>query len=132
MADTVANTTLYADPTHLVISSAFTIDGTEATVILADKSAHTGPDGSAVGRFVIEKLEYHINGMQVSLNFDHDPVDSGIAVLSGHGCIDFTDGGRFQGFIDPTSGGTGDIIATTVNSDAGDTAYLVLFLRKKD
>lgn len=132
MSDSVANTTLHADPTHLVISSAFTIDGTEATVTLADKSAHNGPDGSAVGRFVIEKLEYHINGMQVSLQFDHD-TDDEIATLSGHGCIDFTDGGRFQGFIDPNStGGSGDITATTLNSDAGDTSHIVLFLRKKD
>ena len=133
MADTVANTTLHNTKSRVVISSAFTIDGTEAAdLVLADKSAFTGPDGTEPGRWVIEQLEYHISGCQLKLEFDHT-TDDVIATLSGDGVMDFTGGGMFQGFVDPASAGaTGDIVATTLNTDAGDTAHILLFLRKKD
>lgn len=133
MADTVANTIIAQTKTYIVTSHAFTIDGTEATVILVDKSAITGPDGTEPGRLVLEKLQFFTTGCQVKLQFDHDTDDVIAAALSGYGEIDYTDGGRFQGFVDPASAGTtGDITATTLNTDAGDTIYLVSFVRKKD
>lgn len=133
MADSVANTIIAQTKTYIVSSHVFTIDGTEAAdLVLVDKSAITGPDGTEPSKLVLEKLEYHISGCQARLEFDHD-TDDAIATLSGDGCIDFTDGGRFQGFVDPGStGATGDIVATTLNTDAGDTIYLVSFVRKKN
>lgn len=133
MADTVANKTLENTQRKLVVESIFTIDGTEATdLVLVDKSTFTGPDGTEPGRFVVEKLQYAISGCQVMLEFEHTS-DDAIVILQGDGCLDFTQGGKYQGFIDPaSSGGTGDIVATTLNTDAGDTANITLFLRKKD
>jgi hypothetical protein len=133
MADTVANTTLQDTDRRLVIQSVFTIDGTEAAdLVLADKSAFTGPDGTEPGRFVVEKINYAVGGCQLLLEFEHT-TDDEIAVLQGDGCLDFSQDGKYQGFIDPASaGGTGDIVATTLNTDAGDTASVTLFLRKKD
>lgn len=132
MADSVANTTLVNTVRRTVINNVFTIDGTEATVVLADKSAFTGPDGTEPTKFVIEKIEYSINGCALSLAFDHS-TDDEIAILSGHGTLDFTKDGKYQGFVDPaTTGDTGDIIATTLTTDAGDTAHVTLYLRKKD
>jgi hypothetical protein len=133
MADTVANRSLYTGSRRHVIRSQFTIDGTEASdLVCVDKSALTGPDGTEPGRLIIEKIEYHITGCQILLEFDHD-TDDAIVTLSGDGIIDFTDGGKFQGFVDPAStGATGDIVATTLATDSGDTASLVFYVRKKD
>jgi hypothetical protein len=132
MADTVANTTLYNGPKRMVVNSVFTIDGTEATVILVDKSAFTGPDLTEPTKLVIEKIEWAFDGMKALLAFDHT-TDDEIAELAGVGEIDFTNDGQFQGFVDPASSGqTGDIIATTQTTDAGDTGSITLYLRKKD
>jgi hypothetical protein len=133
MADTVANTVLQNTSRKLVIQSVFTIDGTEAAdLVLADKSAYTGPDGTEPGRFVIEKVEWSLDGFKVLLEFEHT-TDDEIAVLSGQGSMDFTMGGKYQGFIDPASAGTtGDIVATTLTTDAGDEGSITLYLRKKD
>lgn len=133
MADTVANTTLQNHSRRLQVSSVFTIDGTEAAdLILVDRSAFVGPDGTEPGRLVVEKIEWALDGFKVLLEFDHD-TDDEIAVLSGQGEIDFTCGGKYQGFIDPNStGGTGDIVATTLTTDAGDEGSIVLYIRKKD
>lgn len=133
MADTVANVTLMQTKKYLVVRSKFTIDGTEAAdLVLVDKSALTGPDGTEPGKLVVEKIEYDLANMIVLLEFEHN-TDDPIATLSGQGCIDFTRDGEFQGFVDPAStGGTGDIVATTLTTDAGDEGTIVLFVRKKD
>jgi len=133
MADTVANTTIAETKTNIVVSSVFTIDGTEAAdLILVDKSAITGPDGTEPGKLVIERIEYAVFGCSLLIEFEHT-TDDEVCILQGNGMIDFTGGGRYQGFVDPASAGTtGDIVATTLTTDAGDTASLVLFCRKKD
>lgn len=133
MADTVAKTTVFQSKTNMVVSSVFTLDGTEAAdLILVDRSAITGPDNTEPGKLVIERIEYSIAGCSVLLEFEHT-TDDPIAILQGYGVIDYTKEGRYPGFIDPNSaGGTGDIVATTLTTDAGDTAYILLFLRKKD
>jgi len=133
MADTVANVTVFNTPTNLVVSSTFAIDGTEAAdLVLVDKSTFTGPDGTEPGKLVVERIEYAISGCSIQLEFDHD-TDDKIALLQGQGVIDYTKEGRYPGFVDPAStGATGDIVATTLTTDAGDVAYILLFLRKKD
>lgn len=133
MADTVANTTLQNTTRRLQVRSIFTIDGTEAAdLVLVDRSAFTGPDGTEPGKLVIEKLEWALTGFQVLIEFDHD-TDDKVVVLNGVGELDFTENGRFQGFVDPAStGGTGDILATTLTTDVGDEGFIILTVRKKD
>lgn len=133
MADTLSTTTLYNGPKRLVVQAELYSDGTGSTdAVVVDKSAFTGPDGTEPGRFVIEKIEYSSDGMQVLLEFEHTANDE-ICLLAGQGCFDFSQSDKFQGFIDPASaGGTGDIIATTVGHTAGDKASFTLYLRKKD
>ncbi len=133
MADSVENTIIAQTKTHIVTSHVFTIDGTEGTVILVDKSGLTGPDGTEPGKLVLERIDYAITGMSMLLAFDHTTDDKIGHLGAGQGTIDFTGGGRFQGFVDPASAGdTGDIIATTLTTDSGDVAYLVTYCRKKD
>ena len=133
MADTVSNRTTENTARRLSVVSRILADGTGSTdAVLVDKSTFTGPDGTEPGRLVIEEIEYDVDGMQVQLEFDHD-TDDLIATLAGQGKIDFTNGGRSQGFVDPAStGGTGDIVATTVGHTAGDKATIKFKLRKKD
>lgn len=133
MADTVTNTTIENSARRLVVVSQIVSDGTGSTdAVLVDKSAFTGPDGTEPGRLVVEQIEYTCDGMQVQLEFEHT-ADDLIASLAGQGVFDFTNGRTTQGFIDPaSSGGTGDIVATTVGHTAGDKATIKLTLRKKD
>lgn len=133
MADTVTNTTLYQSKRRLVVQSQIFSDGTGSTdAILVDKSTFTGPNGAEPTKFAIERIEYQSDGMQVQLEFDHT-TDDIIASLVGQGFFDFSQGGKYQGFMDPASAGaTGDIVATTVGHTAGDKATITLYLRKKD
>lgn len=133
MSDTVANLSLLNTSKRLVVRSQFTIDGTEAAdLILVDKSTFTGPNGLEPSRLVIEKIEWSLNGFAVLLEFDHT-TDDKVLTIAGVGEIDFVEDGKYQGYIDPASAGvTGDILATTLTTDAGDEGFIVLYLRKKD
>lgn len=137
MADTVVSRVIFQTPKRLVVRAEIQSDGTGSTdVVLVDRSTFTGPSGSEPSKFVVEQIDYIIDGMQVILEFDH-ATDDLLITLGGNtdnsGTIDFTEGGRFHGFVDPNSaGGTGDIVGTTVGHSLGDKAAFVFYLRKKD
>lgn len=134
MADTVTRVILEDTSRRAVVRAQLDTDGTGTTDgILVDRSAlAVGPDGTEPGRLVIERIEYDCGGMSVSLEFEHT-TDDHIASLSGIGVLDFTQNGRYQGYIDPNSaGGTGDIVGTTTGHTAGDKSSFIFYLRKKD
>lgn len=135
MANTITRTIKEKTRRRAVVMASIQSDGTaaEATdVILVDKSDFVGPDGTEPGRLVIEKVEYNCDPFQVTLEFDHT-ADDLIAVLTGTGVLDFAQGGKYQGFIDPASAGdTGDIVATTLGVGANEGVSLVFYLRLKD
>jgi len=133
MADTVTLKTLMQTKKRLVVAVNYASDGTGVTdTVVVDKSAITGLDGTEPGRLVVEAIEFQTDGVQLTLEFEHD-TDDVVAHLVGTGYFDFTQGGRFHGFIDPAStGGTGDIVMTSVGHTSGDKATIVLYLRKKD
>ena len=130
MADTVDSTVVFSGSRRRVVRLTNISDGTgESAVVKVDKSALTGPDGSAVGRIVVEKIEYVCDGMQVRLHWDAD-TDDEIAVLAGSGFFDWTESG---GLVDPAStGSVGDILLTTNAHTAGDAYTITLYLRLKD
>lgn len=133
MADTVTTQVLENTARRLVVRADIASDGTGSTdAVLVDKSAFVGPDGTEPDRLLIEKIEFAADGMQVILEFEHTSDDL-IALIAGHGKFDFSQNGKYQGFVDPAStGGTGDIVATTVGHTAGDKATMVFYMRKKD
>lgn len=132
MATTITNTTIQNTARVLEVVSNLSEDGVGVTDgVLVDKSTFTGLDGTEPGRFVIEKIEYVIDGFNLLLEFEH-ATDSVIANLTGQGILDFTDGGTKQGFVDPQTDATGDIVVTTTGHTAGDKATIKLILRKKD
>lgn len=133
MADTITTQVLENTARRLVVRADIASDGTGSTdAVLVDKSTFIGPDGTEPSKLVIEKIEFTIDGMQVNVEFEHD-TDDLIALLTGHGKFDFSQNSKYQGFVDPAStGGTGDIVATTVGHTAGDKATMVFYMRKKD
>lgn len=134
MANTITNTTLFRGKRHLVVQSTILIDtAAEMTdAIAVDKSAFTGPNGIEPGRFVIEKMEYSLSGIQVLVEFDHT-VDDPVAALEGQGVLDFSQDSQYQGFVDPASAGTtGDIVMTTLTAAIGDKGSVTFYLRMKD
>lgn len=76
----------------------------------------------AATKVKIKKLKWSIEGMQVSLLFDHTTDDTAI-IMSGNGSLDedceapLTDPG--------SSGGTGDILVTTQQTAAAKSGYCI-------
>lgn len=105
-------------------------DGTgESAVVKVDKSTLVGQNGLEPSKLVVEKIQFSTDGMSVRLFWDHT-TDDEICTLAGHGTRDWTSVG---GLIDPAStGGTGDILFTTVGHTSGDSYDITLHLRLKD
>lgn len=115
---------------RLVVRLTNLSDGTgESAVTKVDISTFTCPNGSAATYSAVERIEYNIAGMIVSLLWDHT-TDDEIAVLSGSGLADQSmDGMR----VDPRStGGTGDILLTTTGHSSGDSYDITLYLKLKN
>jgi len=130
MADAVNTQVVFRGTKRFIVTLTSVSDGTgETAVVKVDKSTLIGPDGTEPSRIVVEKIEYAMDGMACRLYWDHD-ADDEIAMLSGAGYFDWTEGG---GLCDPASaGGTGDIILTTFSHALGDSYTITLFLRLKD
>ena len=133
MADLVDTYTLLDGRRHLVRRFTNISDGTgESDVVKVDISTLTGPDGAnPPSTLSIEYIQYSIQGFEaVRLEWDAT-TDDIIAVLAGDGYMDFREHG---GFHDPFStGGTGDILLTTVGTAAANDTYdITIKFKKKD
>jgi len=96
----------------------------ETDAIKVNLSELRGPTGKPALRTVIKKIWYEIFGMIVALEWERD-TDIPIATLNAgtgetSGEIDFTNGGKYRGLVDPGGDGTGDIVLTTTNGAAAD------------
>lgn len=142
MADTVTTRVLRNDgqSNKYVVHLTNVSDGVgEAAVVKVDISTLAVRDGIAGGPTkvctytAIEKIEYNVNGMTVTLAWDHTADDT-IAVLGAaagavSGCLSFEKEG---GLVDPKSaGGTGDIVLTTTGQALGDTYDIKLYVKLK-
>jgi len=129
MADAVGTKVLFDGSRRLSIQLTNVSDGTgEAGVIKVDKSTYTGPNGLEPSKFSVESIEYDVTSMRVALSFDRT-TDVVFAVLQGQGKLCYRKSG---GFIDSTTGDTGDILLTTTGAAAGDGYNIILHLIKKD
>ena len=125
MADTVSSKVLFQGTRRYVVQLMSLSDGTgETNVLKVDKSTLIGPAGVAPSSLTIEKIEYDVTSMRVSLSFDHT-TDVVFAVLQGSDCMDYRDVG---GLRDAGTGDTGDILLTTAGMEAGDGYNIVLHL----
>lgn len=131
MADLVSTIVILNNPKRLVIKLLNLSDGTgESGVVKVDKSTYTGLNGLEPSFFMIEKIEYDISGMVVSLSVDAT-TDVVLARMggTGGGVLDWTKSG---GLSTKAAGDTGDILLTTVGHTSGDSYDITLHLRKHD
>jgi hypothetical protein len=122
MADAVTTHTLISNKKRISVFLINRSDGTgESGVVKVDKSTLTALDGAEPSSLKLERLEWNCDGMRADLFWDHD-TDIPIATCSvGPGCMDFRDVG---GLHDTGTGGTGDVILTTVGHTSGDS-YMI-------
>lgn len=120
MADTVTSQTLASGSRVVAMSFTNNSDGTgESAVQKVDISGLSGTPTAVE----INRVWYSTSGMSVLIAFDHTTDDT-VLLLSGDGMIDFRE---YGGLKDPaSSGGTGDIVFTTVGHTLGDTYTIVL------
>ena len=87
-------------------------------------------DGQVPSKLVVERIDYNINGMRVSISFNNEN-DELIAYLDdSEGVVDFTYMGGFTPEDDTTNDG-GDIVFTTSDEDSGDSYNIILTVRAK-
>jgi hypothetical protein len=122
MADTVTTDVQYAGSRRYVAEFTNVSDGTgESAVQKIDISGLTG----APTAVRILKAKWRISGMSVKVLFDHTTDDTAL-ILTGTGDDNYM---SFGGIKDPgSSGGTGDILFTTVGAAANDTYSITLEL----
>lgn len=132
MADAVTSRTLFNGRRRLIMQFTNVSDGTgESAVVKVDKSTLTGLNGLEPGRLVIERVQGTCDGMVVKILYDHTTDD--LALTCAGSYFDQEEGVPGTGLIDPaSSGGTGDILFTTVGHSSGDSYSITLWMRKKD
>lgn len=140
MADTVVNKTIRDSDMEIAIHLNCISDGTgESNVVKIDKSAIAAARGGAEAAALdIESVRWAIQGFTyVKLSWDHNTDDVGL-VLSGNGYEDFRrtdqaarDARNLPGLVDPRStGGTGDLLLTTVGAVSGASYDITIICRK--
>jgi hypothetical protein len=119
MADAVTTRVLYAGEKEYVVQYTNTSDGTgESAVSKLDISTLTNTRGAAVTAIKINKIWGNVSGMSVNILTDHTADVLMHTVNDGLTELDFT---HFGGKKDTGTGGTGDVLFTTVGHTAGDT-----------
>lgn len=95
----------------------------ETNTVIIDLSAKTGPLGAAPSKLKIDEVWWTINGFDyITLSFDRTS-DVMIDHFSGQGYMDFK---PYGGKIDNGSGGTGDLLLTTVGgTDGGSYSFII-------
>jgi len=131
MGDTVTTNVVYTGPTKHVVQLINTSDGTgESAVIKVDKSALTSTAGVAPDNLALMEVQWNIHWFTaVDLLWDHT-TDDEMLTLNGNGYKDFREHGALY---DPgTTGGTGDVLLTTVGAISGATYDIVLSFQLRD
>jgi len=130
MVDAVSTNVLYSGRKRYSARFDNLSDGTgETKVLKIDKSGLVGPAGVEPSKLVIEELTWSISGFTaIELYFDHD-ADDPVAKMAGSGYIDYRQVG---GLVDPAStGGTGDLLLSTIGAAADATYDVTIVARLK-
>lgn len=125
MADAVTTEILMDGARNAVVRLNGVSDGTGETAVVKVDPASFMPVPSG---FIVEKIDYDLSNMQVSLYFEATQNELIYTVSGGQDSKDFTD----IGGLGPTNfGATGRILLTTRSAGNADTYSIVLKLRKK-
>jgi len=130
MVDAVVVKTLFAGENRHIVQIFNVSDGTgEAAVIKVDKSVLIGPVGLEPSQLAIERMAWNISGMSVKIEWEHTTNDIA-AILSGQGDEDYQR--NKTALYDPKStGGTGDLVITTIGHALGDTYDIIIDMKLK-
>lgn len=132
MAATVTNSTISLPNDkyfHAVHLTNLYNDAVETNVVKIDKSTLTGPDLTEPSTLSIAYVRWAIQGhTYVKLSWDHD-TDVTAMMLSGNGFDDFRE---FGGKADTGTGGTGDLLLTTIGGSATATYDITIVVYKVD
>lgn len=127
MADTVDTQVLRDSRDMYIVRLQNRSDGTgETNVVKVDKST-LSINGAEPTKLSLLRAVWSINGFSVRLSWDHT-TDDELLTLAGNGILDLESIG---GIPDPAStGGTGDVLLSTVGTTAGFAYDLTLWFRK--
>ncbi len=131
MTDTVQTNVIHAGTRKHVIQLLNTSDGTgETAVVKVDKSTLANRWGAEPGDLALLEVTWNIQGfIAVNIEWDHTANDE-MLVLSGNGYKDFREYGVL---VDPdSSGGTGDVVLTTVGAAATATYDITLAFKLRN
>jgi hypothetical protein len=124
MADAVTTRTLFGGTRTYVQQYTNTSDGTgESAVKKLDISTLTNSNGDAVTAVKINQIWPNTNGMSVNILTDHTTDILMYTVKDNDTHLDFR---SFGGIKDTGSGGTGDVLFTTVGHTNGDTYNIIV------
>jgi hypothetical protein len=87
-------------------------------------------EGQVPSKLVVEKIDYHVAGMTVTISCNNENEEVIATLYSGDGMIDF----RPQGGFTPEDDGDnlgGDIVFTTSNQTNNDSYNIILTVRLK-
>jgi len=131
MVDTVSTDVLMdGNNIHIVRLTGVSDSTGETNVVKVDLSTLTGPDnGVATGSLRVDLIEYDVQGYShINLEWD-GTTDTNLARLSGQGMKVYQT--PYGGLQDDSTGGTGDILLTSVGAAANASYDITLHLRKK-
>ena len=119
---------------RMVVNLTSQSDGTgEEDAIKVRKADLLDSNGHVPERLVVEKVEYDISGMSVTLEWDNQSDEVICDLSTGNGCLDWTSfGGKIPDWDDDEAlGSTGDILLNTDGAVDG-TYNITLTIRLKD
>lgn len=100
-------------------------DTAETNVRKIDVSAFNTIDGVRAGRMSIEKIDYHVQGLNhVTLSFDRHPAIIVARLPQGQGCVDFCKTGGLCD-VGEADDGTGDLLLSTDHIASTEGAYTI-------
>ncbi|MEK0418299.1 MAG: hypothetical protein RI949_2305 [Pseudomonadota bacterium] len=136
MADTVTTITLedYAKSAYAAYHFTGVSDGTgETNVAKIDKSAMAvAPDNAEPAALDILQVDWNIQGFSyIKLSWDHTTDDTAMVLPAGGGSRTFPNQHGEWYLKDPrSSGGTGDLLLTSVGAASGATYDITVYVKK--
>jgi len=128
MADAVTTNVVFQGSTRYAARFTNISDGTgETNVIKVDISTLTLPNGQPCTSTAIEEIKWDVQGFEaVKISWDHNTDDTA-EVCSGQGTVSY----QHLGYLfDPAStGGTGDVLFSTIGPTSGATYDITLVLQ---
>jgi len=118
---------------HVILCTNYS-DGTgEDNEVKLKRTDMLTSEGQVPSYLVIEKIDYHIAGLTVTISYNNANEEVAAILYSGDGVIDFRPQGGFrpEDEVEGENPEGGDIIFTTANQTNNDSYNIILTVRLK-